>query len=41
VAVVRAVSRAVLYLHDLGLVHGDVKPENIFIGNKGEIHLGK
>ena len=40
-AVFRAIRSAVSFLHSLNLVHCDVKPENIFLGSEGEIHLGK
>lgn len=32
--------RGLAYLHDKGIVHGDVKPQNIFFDQKGNIRLG-
>ena len=34
-----AVSEAVAYAHDRGVVHGDIKPQNIMVGNYGEVLL--
>ena len=31
---------AVEHLHDHGLIHMDIKPENIFIGRDGRAKLG-
>ena len=31
---------AVEHLHDHGLIHMDIKPENIFIGRDGKCKLG-
>lgn len=36
---IRQISEALQYAHNDGLVHRDVKPENILIGNNGEILL--
>ena len=35
----RALCLAVRYLHDLGYVHKDIKPDNIMLGEAGEIKL--
>ena len=32
--------RGLAYLHDKGIVHGDLKPQNIFFDDKGNIRLG-
>lgn len=37
--VLRAVCRALHILHERGLVHRDVKPENVMIGNDGRVVL--
>lgn len=38
--VLGSMARALNALHEKGIVHGDFKPENIFIGKDGRAHLG-
>lgn len=37
--IVRSVGEALAYAHDLGIVHGDVKPSNIFVTNDRAVKL--
>lgn len=39
VAIVVDAARALAQAHRAGLVHGDVKPENIFVGDDGFVHV--
>lgn len=38
-AVVRAVGNALVYAHARGIVHGDIRPENIVVTARGEVRL--
>src|SRR5690606_27540928 len=37
--VVRAVGNALVYAHARGVVHGDVRPENVLVTERGEVRL--
>src|SRR5690606_31621793 len=37
--VVRAVGNALVYAHARGVVHGDIRPENVLITERGEVRL--
>ena len=37
--VVRAVGNALVYAHARGLVHGDIRPENVLVTERGEVRL--
>ncbi|HET6629329.1 MAG TPA: serine/threonine-protein kinase [Woeseiaceae bacterium] len=39
IEIVRCVARALAHAHDLGLVHGDVKPSNIFLTHSRAVKL--
>src|SRR5437763_5467688 len=39
VAILRDVARALAYAHGEGVVHRDVKPENLMLDPKGRVHL--
>src|SRR5260370_8427801 len=39
VAHIQQMASALHYLHDRGLAHGDVKPENMLIGAEEKLHL--
>lgn len=37
--IIRQTASALSYLHDRGLIHGDLKPENLLVNKQGEIKL--
>ncbi|WP_420965342.1 serine/threonine-protein kinase [Bradyrhizobium sp. B120] len=37
--IVRAVGQGLAHMHSLGIVHGDLKPENIFMTSTGEVKI--
>src|SRR5690606_22567270 len=37
--VVRAVGNALVYAHARGIVHGDIRPENVLVTARGEVRL--
>jgi hypothetical protein len=39
VEILMQVSRALVFAHDRGVIHRDVKPENVMIGRFGEVYL--
>ena len=39
IEIVRCTARGLAHAHDLGIVHGDVKPSNIFLTNNREVKL--
>ena len=40
VSYVRQIASGLQHVHNFGVVHCDVKPENMFIGRRGEIQIG-
>lgn len=36
----KKVAEAIKFMHENGVVHGDLKPDNIFISNKGDVKIG-
>ena len=40
VCTLREISSALQHIHDMGIAHLDVKPDNIYIGDRGEYKLG-
>ncbi len=37
----KGIVSALAKLHELGIVHGNISPESVFVGADGKIHLGK